>query len=98
MPTDYYDDSPPESQAATPEEQEESRGDDKTALIPSSLCPGMDVGDEVVLEIVGVHEDEYEVKYAPKKKGEDEAKTDTEPSTSRPSESMEGGGMGSFMD
>lgn len=77
----------------SPEQSEERRDSEKTALIPSSLCPGMDVGDEVVLKIVGVHEDEYEVSYSPEEKNETK---DKEPSMSRASEdnesAMRGGG------
>lgn len=58
----------------------------------------MDVGDEVVLKIVGVHEDEYEVAYAPEKGKDDEGR---EPSMSRASEMNESasqGGMGRYME
>lgn len=92
---DYYEDGPPAEQTDGKGGMEPKDLDDngKTALIPESLCPGMDVGDEVVLEIVGVHEDEYEVKYAPKK----EEKTKEEPSMSRAAESNESP-MGSYME
>lgn len=92
---DYYEDGPPAEQAGNNGDMEQKDPDDngKTALIPASLCPGMDVGDEVVLEIVGVHEDEYEVKYAPKK----EEKSKEKPSMSRAAESNESP-MGSYME
>lgn len=100
----YYDDGAPSDQTSmpakdkAPEAMDEERDSKKTALIPESLCPGMDVGDEVVLKIVGVHEDEYEVAYAPEK-GEGK---DKEPSMSRASDdnesAMHGGGMGRYME
>lgn len=66
MPADYYNDMPNES---APEEEtqdtEREDGEEKTVLIPSSLCPGMEVGDEVVLKITAIHDGEYEVAYAP---------------------------------
>lgn len=77
----------------TPEKAEEKRDSENTALIPESLCPGMDVGEEIVLKIVAVHEDEYEVAYAPKK---DAKESKDEPSMSRASDdnetAMHGGG------
>lgn len=104
--TNYYDDSGPDESAGpsnkdSPEQAEERKDREKTALIPSSLCPGMDIGDEVVLKIVGVHEEEYEVAYSPKKDKE-EGEGKEEPSMARASESNEsmshGGGMGSYYD
>lgn len=91
MSNDYYDDGASPDQTSmpangeTPEQAEENRDSENTTLIPSSLCPGMDVGDEVVLKIVGVHEDEYEVAYSPKK---EKSKQD-EPSMSKASAANE---------
>lgn len=69
MPADYYNDMPEErtpSEERQPTEREKGEeGEEKTALIPSSLCPGMEVGDEVVLKITAIHDGEYEVAYAP---------------------------------
>lgn len=63
---DYYNDMADESQPSeeTPDTERED-GEEKTALIPSRLCPGMEVGDEVVLKITAIHDGEYEVAYAP---------------------------------
>lgn len=62
----YYDDSggeqPPKS-----EEVSEDTGD-STALLPSSLCPGMKPGDTITLNIERVLEGQYEVSY--QKEGE----------------------------
>lgn len=105
MPTNYYDDGDSEDSMPvkdeSPEKHEERQDNERTTLIPSSLCPGMDVGEEIVLKIVGVHEDEYEVAYAPEKGKEDQEESD-EPSMSRASEmneeGMRGRGMGRYMD
>ena len=78
---------PPEQESAAPREEKRDPGDEKTALIPASLCPDMQPGDEVTLKIVAVHEDEYEVSYSPKGNGdEEEHKAGGEPSMSRASE------------
>lgn len=42
----------------------------ETATIPSSLCPGMKEGDEIVLKIVGVADGQYQVAYAPEEGAE----------------------------
>jgi hypothetical protein len=49
----------------------------QTALLPSSICPGMNVGDVIELKIVRTHDKEYEVSYEPEDKGE--AETPPEP-------------------
>lgn len=104
MPNDYYDDGAPHDQTSamasdeSPEKAEDRQDSERTTLIPESLCPGMDVGDEIVLKIVAAHEDEYEVAYAPKK----ESKSKEEPSMSQASEDNESvtsdGGMGRYME
>lgn len=80
MPEDYYGDgdSPASGGAPAPDEKGEEQSNDNgtTAVVPSELCPGMKVGDEMVLKIVGVDDDSYEVAYAPKEgkgEGEEEA-------------------------
>jgi len=45
---------------------EEERQEENTAVINSSICPGMEPGDELVLRIVSAREGEYVVEYAPK--------------------------------
>lgn len=76
--TKYYpDDEPDES---SPGEDDGGSGMEEggvqTALIPKSLLMGKEFnpGDEVVLEIVHLYEDEVEVKYAPEKKDKKEEK------------------------
>lgn len=97
MATDYYDDTPDES---TPEEGNQStereEGEDKTALIPSSLCPGMEVGDEVVLKIEAIHDGEYEVSYAPEPGKRKRERRGQEPSMEKAMEHNRS--MSSFME
>lgn len=60
-----------EAPAAEPsgmDEKEEAQSE-TTTLIPKSMCPGMSVGDEVVLKITAEHDDQFEAKYVPKEKG-----------------------------
>lgn len=104
MPENYYDDAPPD-QTSMPAKgdspEKETPDEEKTTLIPSSICPGMefDVGDEIVLKVVAVHEDELEVSYAPEKKGKDK-ESDEKPSMAKASESNESAmhGGGSYYD
>lgn len=90
MPSNYYDDGDmPDKEAGrneSPEQSEERRDSEQTTLIPSSLCPGMDVGDTIELEIVGVHEDEYETRYK-KPVRDTNSKTSDTPSMEKASES-----------
>lgn len=48
-------------------------GEDTTALLPKSILMGkkFDVGDEVVLRITGIHENEISVAYAEEPKKEE---------------------------
>lgn len=69
MPEDYYGDgdAAPGGDAA-PEEAggNQSHDTSNTAVVPSELCPGMKVGDTMVVKIVGVDDDSYEIAYEPK--------------------------------
>lgn len=67
--SDAYDS--PAKPSNTPESAE-SEDSGETAVLPKSICPGMKPGDEMVLKIVRVHDDQYEVAYAPEPKGESE--------------------------
>lgn len=71
---DYYDDGPAakEGQESASQEAEEHKGDE-TALLPKSILMGKEFkpGEEVVLEIVRMLDDQVEVKYA-SEKGEGE--------------------------
>lgn len=90
----YYNDGPAEDQmppkSSDREEAKEERdeGDEKTAMLPKSVTGGKDfqVGDEIVLEVVAVHEDELQVKYASEKGGKEEEGDVSEPSMDRASE------------
>lgn len=57
----YADAAPPDSTPEAEGDGEETQGE--TALIPISLCPGMEVGDKIELRIVAKHEDDYSVAY-----------------------------------
>ena len=96
MPEDYYGDgdAAPSGAATAPEESggKEPHDTGTTAVVPSELCPGMKVGDEMVLKIVGVDDDSYEVAYAPK-----EGKPDEQEETPAPAPAPEGS-MASMME
>lgn len=57
---------PAEGAPAAPEKEDEGG---TTALLPKSILGGKDFkpGEEVVLKIVRIHDDEVEVEYAPEK-------------------------------
>jgi hypothetical protein len=61
---------PPESE---PNPEKETG---QTALLPTSICPGMSPGDELVMTIVRVHDDQYEVEYSPEPEGEEIAEAE----------------------
>lgn len=75
---ELYTDGPERS--AAPEKKEEGESG-QTALLPKSILMGKDfkVGDEVVLKITGMHDDELSVTYAPEKKEEPSAPSAAEP-------------------
>lgn len=75
MPNDYYDDGPETpQQSESPPPEEQDAGDEKTALLPKSVTGGktFEPGEEIVLKVVAVHDDELEVTYATEK-GESKA-------------------------
>lgn len=84
---DYYGDGGDEGAQPRPgpdtapkENPDKDEMEGQTALIPKSLCPGMEVGDEVKLKVVGVHEDELEVAYEGKgEEGKSESESEPEP-------------------
>ena len=73
MPEDYYGGGDDDAGAGSPpggadDEQGNSPHDTgTTAVVPSELCPGMKVGDEMVVKILSVDDDSYEIAYAPEK-------------------------------
>lgn len=104
MPNDYYsdgadsmEDPEKETMDAKGDGEEKDSRDEATALIPKSVTGGKDFkpGDEIVLEVVAVHEDELEVKYASEKGGEEEK--EKEPSMDRAQETNRSP-MASMMD
>ena len=80
---------------------EEGQEDDATeAVLPKSILAGkhFDVGDEVVLKITGIHDEQVSVKYAPAKEGdEDEGEEGGEESGKSEMPAM-GGGEGPHSD
>lgn len=83
-PENYYDDGPSEEPSAVPSDEQAMEGDEKTAVLPSELCPGMKPGDQIVLRVVGVDKDSYEVAYEPK----DEDEMQTAPQTAPQGDDM----------
>lgn len=55
----------------SPSDKEEPK-ETQTALIDSSICPGMEPGDEMVVKIDKVLENQYLVSYAPEPSKEEE--------------------------
>ncbi len=73
--TDLYDDAPMADEKPMGGEDKE-KGGETTALLPKSILAGkkFDVGDEVILKIVAMHDEEIEVEYSyeePHKEGMD---------------------------
>jgi len=72
MPEDYYggggDDAGTSMPSGGADDDKENSPHDTgtTAVVPSELCPGMKVGDEMVVKILSVDDDSYEIGYAPK--------------------------------
>lgn len=81
MPDDMYSDNPggdetsksPSPDTSSPPERKDA-DEGETALLPKSILAGKDfaVGEEVVLKIVRMYEDEIEVEYAKDKGGDSE--------------------------
>lgn len=89
MPEDYYGTGDEgEANATMPEGKENDKSPHDTgatAVVPSEICPGMKAGDEMVVKILSVDDDSYEIGYAPKKgkskaEGEPEGGGEEEPS------------------
>lgn len=68
MPDDYYnmDDQGGDKGGEPPHDEGKEAMEGESALLPKSILAGKEfnVGDELVLEIVAMHDDEIEVKYA----------------------------------
>jgi len=73
MADDYYEPNSPDAATAQAQQEEDqndqpdntdqTEGDEPTALVDKAFCPDMKVGQKFTGEVVGVHEDEYEIKY-----------------------------------
>lgn len=72
MPENYYSDAE-ETPTPAPGGESEGEGSGQTALLDKSILGGkpFNVGDELVLKVEAIHENEIEVSYA-KGSGEDE--------------------------
>jgi hypothetical protein len=91
---DYYDDAAP---AAEPKAQGEmDKGDEKTGLLNKDMFGGheINVGDEFVFEVVRLHDDQVEVKYATEGKSEDKGEEPMPEKAPMPEE----GSMASMME
>lgn len=68
MANDYYPE-PDDQGSAMDSDTAETESDGKTALLPKSVMGGKEwnVGDEIVLKITHIYEDEVAVEYAPEK-------------------------------
>ena len=67
--SDYFSDGAPAAQEGGGEP--EAKSDGQTAILPKSILAGKDfkVGEEVVLKIVAMHENDVEVEYASSEEG-----------------------------
>src|SRR6478672_1653296 len=81
---DYYSSdeqaAPSEAQGETKPEMDKSEDGEQTALIPKTLFAGKDfkVGDDIVLKITHLYDDEAEVKYSSEDKDESKPKSTME--------------------
>ncbi len=87
MPEDYYGDgdAAPSGGSDMSDQGGEPHDTGVTAVVPSELCPGMKVGDEMMVKIIGVDDDSYQIPYAPK---EGKAKAEGEAEAPAPEGSM----------
>lgn len=60
---DLYDEAETAGGETDPGASETKTGSGETALLPKSLCPGMNVGSTITLTITADHGEEYEVSY-----------------------------------
>lgn len=73
----FSDGAPPEG-AAGPKESEQA-GDGQTAILPKSILAGKEFkpGEEVVLKIVAIHDNDVEVEYATEEGSKEEEAGET---------------------
>lgn len=97
---DLYSDGPAEgtpAEEAAESKEEENKEDSVEAVLPKSILGGkkFDVGDEVVLKITAMHDDQISVAYAPTKgkdEGGEKGETDEGGEAKMPAAMMAGGG------
>lgn len=93
-----YDDAGPSGSQQQEPDKPEEKDDHKTYLLPLAVAEGKEFepGDEIVLRIEAIHDDQYEVSYAPAK--EQEKKDGEEPMGQEAEAGNPGGkgGMGSL--
>ena len=81
---------------APADKKEGDEGEHPTFLVNKDICPGMKVGDEMVSRIVAIHENEYELEYAPKEEGKGEEGGEQGMAPEAPAGAMGGGEAGSM--
>lgn len=100
----FYDDAPPAKEKDASESNEDGQ---KTYVLPKAVLEGkeFDVGDELVLRIVSMQDDQIEVTYAPAKdqekegsKGEESGESPMVEAAERGSKDGGGGGYSSMME
>jgi hypothetical protein len=92
MADDFYADGAVETtETASPSARDDmEESESQTALLPQSLCPGMEPGDVIKVRIVEVTEQDYMVEYVEADEDKEEVEeTETETVTSGMSEMME---------
>lgn len=79
------------SDAAAKDTKPKDDGDDsQEAILPRSICPDMEVGDELVLKITAIHDKTISVKYAPEE-GKEKESSDAKEKADMPAEMATGG-------
>ncbi|HTQ50763.1 MAG TPA: hypothetical protein VMJ12_08625 [Candidatus Acidoferrales bacterium] len=94
---DLYDSAPTGAKGSDkPNGDEDEKSDSEEAILPKSILAGKEfkVGDEVVLKITGIHDDQISVKYAPVK-ADDEGEGEEGGGEMTPDEADMPAGMGS---
>ncbi len=69
---DLYDEDMHDQDPRSPDADKHEEMPEQTALLPKSICPDMQPGEELVLKIDKVMDKEYVVSYSPKEKSEPE--------------------------
>lgn len=77
MAEDYYSDNPGPEGASKEEPKEEGGETERSYVLPKEVLMGKDFkpGDELVLKITAIHDDQIEVSYAPAKDQEEKSES-----------------------